>query len=264
MFLVEIGKAWHRLRTWVLGAALAAAAVLPVVIVATSPGASGGPPFLDQVRHSGLFGGLAAVGLIQPVFLPLGAALLAGEAVAAEASAGTLRYLLVRPVGRVRLVLGKFAAVMAQLGASVIWVALVGIVAGGIAFGFGRLPTLSGATLSSGAAALRILAAAGYVVASAAVVAAIGMLISTLTDSAPGAIVATFLLYTGSQIVDGLNSLRVIHPYLFTHGWLAYADLFRSPVEWSAIVRGLEIDLVYTIVFVGLALAVFDRRDIVT
>jgi len=264
VFAVEIGKAWHRLRTWVLATALAGAAVLPVVIVAIAGGGSGGPPFFDQLRHSGLFGGLAAVGLIQPVFLPLGAALLAGEAVSAEATAGTLRYLMVRPVGRSRLILGKFGAVMTQLAASVAWVMVVGLVAGGIAFGFGALPTLSGVSLAPGDATVRLLAAAAYVVASAASVAAIGMLISTMTDSAPGAIVATFLLYTASQIVDGLSSLHALHPYLFTHGWLAYTGLFRSPLEWSQIVRGLELDLVYTAVFLAAALAAFGRRDVVS
>jgi ABC-2 type transport system permease protein len=37
------------------------------------------------------------VALIQPFFLPLGTGLLAGESIAAEASNGTLRYLVVRP-----------------------------------------------------------------------------------------------------------------------------------------------------------------------
>ena len=60
------------------------------------------------------------------------------------------------------------------------------------------------------------------------------------------------------------GSLHALHPYLFTHRWLAYTGLFRSPVEWSQIVRGLELDLVYTAVFLAAALAAFGRRDVVS
>ena len=123
MFWVEIAKSARRLRTWIFAAALAAVAALPVIVLAASgDSGSGGPVFFDQVRHNGLFGALAAIGFIQPFALPMGTALLAGEAVATEASGGTLRYLLVRPVGRRRLVVSKYLSVMSQLGAAVLWV----------------------------------------------------------------------------------------------------------------------------------------------
>jgi ABC-2 type transport system permease protein len=262
MLRVELAKAFHRLRTYVLAALLAAVGVLPVIILATTSDASGGPPFLELVRRNGLFASLTAVALIQPFILPLGAGLLAGEAVSGEATAGTLRYLLVRPVGRFRLVLSKYASVMALLGGSVVWVLLVGMVSGWLAYGFGPLPTLSGTTLSAGASAGRIALAAGYVTAGAAGVAAIGLFFSTITDSAPGATVATVALVIVSQILDAVPSLRVLRPYLLTHDWLAYVDLFRSPVGWEGMRHGLLVFAVYTGVFVGGALTVFTRKDV--
>ena len=156
MFLVEIGKAIHRARTWVFAAGLAGLAVLPVVILATSKTAGGGPLFFDRIRHNGLFAALTAVALIQPFFLPLGTGILSGEAIAGEASAGTLRYLVSRPVGRARLVLTKYGAVTAQVGAAIAWVIVAGLIAGGVAFGYDRLPTLSGTTLGVGPALVRI------------------------------------------------------------------------------------------------------------
>src|SRR6266545_4002006 len=111
MFRVELGKAFHRPRSYVLGAALAAVAIIPALVASQAAEAEhGGPPFLDLVTRNGLFAGLTAVALIQPFFLPLGAALLSGESIAAEASGGTLRYLLVRPVSRLRLVGSKYAS----------------------------------------------------------------------------------------------------------------------------------------------------------
>jgi ABC-2 type transport system permease protein len=237
-----------------------------VVVLATSSPASsqGGPPFFDLIRHSGLVAALAAVTLIQPFFLPLGTGLLSGETIASEASNGTLRYLVARPVGRARLVLSKYASVMALLAMAIVWIGLVGLVAGIIAFGTGPLPTLSGTTLSGGPALLRIGAAGLYVLLGMAGLAAIGVFISTLTDSGPGATVATVAIAVTSQILDNLSSLRAIHPYLISHRWLAFVDLFRAPVEWNGMTLGLALDAAYAAVFLAAALAVFGRKDVVS
>jgi ABC-2 type transport system permease protein len=262
VFWVEIGKSTRRIRTWFFAVGLAGLAVLPVVLLLRDHNPAGGPPFYHLIRHNGLFAGLTAVALIQPFFLPLGAALLSGEAIASEASLGTLRYLLARPVGRRRLIGVKYGAVMTELAASVVWVMVLGLITGAIAFGFGSLPTLSGTTIGVGAGVLRLLGTALYVLAGIAGVAAIGVFFSTLTDSGPGATVATVALAIASQVLDGLSSLSAIHPYLPTHGWMAWADLFRSPVAWDAIERGLVLDAVYTAIFLGAALAVFSRKDV--
>jgi ABC-2 type transport system permease protein len=264
MFLVEIGKSLHRMRTWVFALGLAGLAVLPVVIMATSHDTGGGPVFFNQIRHSGLFAALTVIALIQPFFLPLGTSLLSGEAIAAEAAGGTLRYLVTRPVGRVRLILRKYTSVVAQVGAAVVWVMVVGLVAGGLAFGYGRLPTLSGTTVGPGAAAIRIAASGAYAVCGMAALAAIGLFLSTLTDSGLGAAVATMALAIASQIVDGLSSLHAVHPYLFSHGWFAFVDLFRSPIEPSGILQGLFVDAVYVAIFLGAAVWVFWRKDVVS
>lgn len=264
MFLVELAKATHRVRTYVLGSLLAAVGVLPIIILATAGTGEGGPPFFELIPRNGLFASLTAVAIIQPFILPLGAALLAGEALAGEATAGTLRYLLVRPVGRVRLVASKYGAVMALLTLAVIWVLIIGMVSGGIAYGYGPLPTLSGTTLSGGAAALRIVGAAVYVTLGVAGVGAIGLFASTLTESAPGATVGTVAFVIISQILDAIPSLRVIRPYLLTHDWLAFADLFRSPVAWDAMRHGLMVFIVYTALFLGGSLLLFTRKDVVS
>jgi ABC-2 type transport system permease protein len=264
MYRVELGKAFHRVRTYVLAGLLAAVAILPVVVFAVSHDAGGGPPFFRFLRTTALFAPLALLVLMQPFVLPLGAGLLAGEAVALEASNGTLRYLLVRPVGRVRLVVEKYGSVMTLLGLSVLWIMAVAFVAGVIAFGLHPMPTLSGTTLSIGAATGRVLLAGSYVLVSIAGLAAVGLFISTLTDSAPVATVAAVALVILFQILDNLSSLHAIHPYLLSHDWLAYSDLFRSPVAWDRIVHGLIVFAGYTVGFVAAALLTFQRKDVAT
>jgi ABC-2 type transport system permease protein len=264
MFRVEMGKSIHRVRTYVFGAGLAALAVLPVIVLATGDSGGGGPLFFDLIRRNGLFAALTVIALIQPFFLPLGTSILSGEAVAAEASGGTLRYLVVRPVGRVRLIVTKYLAVMAEVAAAIAWVMVIGLVAGAIAFGYGPLPTLSGTTLSIGQGLLRILATSLYVLCGMAGLAAVGMFVSTLTSSGVGAAGATMALAIASQIVDSLPAVRSIHPYLISHGWFAFSDLFRSPVEWSAMIQGLVLDGAYLALFLGAAIAVFSRKDVVS
>lgn len=261
MLRVELGKAFRRPRTYVLGALLTVTAALPAIVLAISPG-PGGPPFFELIERNGLFAAIAAIALIQPFILPLGAGLLSGESIAAEATGGTLRYILVRPVGRVRLILWKYGSVMTLLAMSVGWVMVVGVIAGGLTFGYGPLPTLSGTTLPATAAAFRIALSGGYVLAGIAGLAAIGVFISAATDSAPGASIATVALAVISQILDSLPSLHAIHPYLLSHDWLAFADLFRSPVAWEGMRHGLFVFGGYTVLFLGLALALFSRKDI--
>ena len=261
MLRVELGKAIHRVRTWVFALGLAGLALIPVIFPPTDVG-QGGPPFLDLITRNGLFAALVAVVIVQPFFLPLGTGLLSGEAIAGEASAGTLRYLIARPTGRRRLLLSKFAAVMTQVAAAIGWLLLVGLIAGSIRFGLGPLPTLSGTTIPTGAAFVRVIASGVYILLGMAGLASIGLLFSTLTNSGPGATVATVAVAIASQIMDNLSALHAIHPYLLSHGWLAFADLFRSPVAWDGMERGVLLMAVYTAVFLALGLWVISRRDI--
>lgn len=267
MFRVELTKAARRWRTWLVAAAFGAIPALIVIAVRLSPPdpavGEDAPPFLLQIVRNGLFAPLTGLAVIQPFFLPLATGLFAGDAIAGEAQAGTLRYLLVRPVGRSRLVLAKYAGAMTLLGLMLIWVVAVGTAFGAAVFGLDPLPTLSGTTLSTGPAFVRILGAAAYMLVAASGLAAVGTFVSTLTDSGPGATVATVILGIASEILDNIPSLRVIHPYLPTHGWLAFTDLFRFPVEWSGMRAGLAVSAAYTAVFLASALAWFARRDVV-
>jgi ABC-2 type transport system permease protein len=266
MFRVEIAKALRRWRTWLLAAAVGGIPVVIVIALKISPppaqAGEDAPPFLFQILRNGLFAPLTGLAVVQPFFLPLATGLFAGDGIAGEAQGGTLRYLLVRPVLRWRLVLAKYASAMTLLAALLAVVIACGAIAGAIVFDFGPLPTLSGTALSVGETMLRILGAATYMILAVSGIAAIGIFISTLTDSGPGAAVATIVLAIASQILDNIPSLRVIHPYLPTHGWLAFTDLFRFPIEWTSMRGGILISAAYTGVFLAMALIAFTRRDI--
>jgi ABC-2 type transport system permease protein len=266
MYRVELAKAFHRWRTWLLAAAIGGIPAIIVVAIKVAPpqpqGAEDAPPFLFQIATNGLFAALTGLAVVQPFFLPLATGLFAGDAIAGEAQGGTLRYLLLRPVRRTRLVLAKYASAMTLLGVLVVVTIVSGVATGAIVFGLGPLPTLSGSTLSVGSSLVRIGASGLYMLAAMSGIACIGLFISTKTDSGPGAAVATIVLAIASQILDQIPSLRVIHPFLPTHGWLAFTGLFRFPIDWGPMRGGLAVSAAYTGVFLILALVGFLRRDV--
>jgi ABC-2 type transport system permease protein len=266
MYRVELAKAFHRWRTWLLAAAIAG--IPAVIVIATklsAPTPQSGrdaPPFLFQIAASGLYAALTGLAVVQPFFLPLAAGLFAGDAIAGEAQAGTLRYLLVRPVRRTRLIGAKYASAMTLLALLVLATIASGVTFGAVVFGLRAMPTLSGTTLSLPVSLLRILASGAYMVLVMSGIASIGLYISTRTDSGPGAAVATIVIAIASQILGQIQSLHAIWPYLPTNGWLAFTGFFRFPVDWSAMRSGIAVSAAYTAVFLTLALIGFRRRDV--
>jgi ABC-2 type transport system permease protein len=266
MFRVEWMKALRRWRTYLIAAALAGIPIIMVIALKASPPTGpengDGPPFLMQILNNGMFAALTGLAVIQPFFLPLATGLFAGDAIAGEAQGGTLRYLLIRPVPRTRLVLAKYASAMTLLAVVLVLVAISGIVAGGIVFGLHPMVTLSGTTLTMGGSLLRMLGTGAYMVLAVSGLAALGVFISTLTDSGPGAAVATIIVAITSEILDNISSLHAIHGFLPTHGWQAFIGLFRTPVDLDPIRNGLAISLAYTVIFLAAAMYRFSRRDI--
>ena len=115
MLRVELGKLIRRPRTWITVALLAGLpAVVAVFVDVTGigPRPGEGPALLSEVLDNGLLMPAAALALILPIFLPVAVAVIAGDAIAGEAEAGTLRYLLVRPVPRTTLLVAKLATIV--------------------------------------------------------------------------------------------------------------------------------------------------------
>ena len=146
-----------------------------------------GPAFLSAVLSNGSLFSVAALAIVLPLFLPIAVAVVAGDSIAGEAQGGTLRYLLVRPVGRTRLLVAKLAAVFTFVGVAVVVVSGTGFLVGRLLLGneplSAAVTSVSGSTLSPAQIAVRTVVAIGYVAFSMLGVAAIALFLSTLTDS---------------------------------------------------------------------------------
>src|SRR5450830_641513 len=263
----ELSVLFRRRRTWALLLALAAIPILVAVAVRLSssrPAPGEGPPFLDRITQNGLFVGIAALVVSVPLFLPMTVGVVAGDSIAGEASAGTLRYLLVAPAGRVRLLLMKFAAAVVFCLAATLAVAVSGALIGIALFPVGPVTLLSGDTISVGESVLRSLLVAAYISVSLIGLSAIGLFISTLTDVPVGAMASTVVLAIVSQVLDSLPQLDWLHPWLFSHYWLSFADLLRQPISWDSFGSNGILQAAYVLVFVALAYGRFSTKDILS
>ena len=81
--------------------------------------------------------------------LPLITALVAGDIVASESQNGTLKTILTRSLNRGEVFAGKVLATATYTVAAILGLALVGVVAGSLAWGFRPLQTLSGNDVSA-------------------------------------------------------------------------------------------------------------------
>lgn len=259
----ELRLVLRRRRNIALVAVLCCFPVLiGVAVRASAPAGDEGPPFLSQITDNGLFLVFTSLTVLLPFFLPLAVAIASGEAVAGEASTGTLRNLLVVPVSRTRLLLVKYAATLVFALVCVAAVAVVSVVVGLALFPHGEVTLLSGTTVSYAGALWRVLLVATYVTVMLAGVGAIGLFVSTLTEVPIGAMAATAVLAIVSQIADSIPQISAVHPYLFSHPWFAFGDLLRSPVAWDGVWTGLLTQLAYIAVFLPLAWARLQTKDI--
>ncbi|MEW2397464.1 ABC transporter permease [Streptomyces sp. NPDC046862] len=270
LFRNELVTTFRRWRTLALLAVLAGVPVLVGVAVKieTSDGSSvgggggGGPAFITQITNNGLFLVFTALAATLPFFLPMAIGVIAGDAIAGEANAGTLRYLLVAPAGRTRLLLTKYATTMTFCLVATLVVAVSALAVGALLFPLGDLTTISGTRISFAEGLGRSLLIALVVAASLIGVAALGLFVSTLTSSGIAAMATTVGLLITVQILDQIPQLHALQPYFFSHYWLSFADLMREPVYWDDLQRNLGLQCLYAAVFGSAAWARFTTKDI--
>ena len=124
---VELVKMLRRPRTWVIIGMLVALPTLVAILLADHrPRARGPAPARRSCPRCSTTARCSRwprSGVVLPLFLPIAVAVLGGDAIAGETQTGTLRYLLVRPVGRTHLLLAKLVTVVAFVVLAVLVVA---------------------------------------------------------------------------------------------------------------------------------------------
>ncbi|HEY4313993.1 MAG TPA: ABC transporter permease, partial [Actinomycetes bacterium] len=126
----------------------------------------------------------------------------------------------------------------------------------------GIVTGLSGTTLTARDLAVRTVLVILYIAWSMVGVAAVALFLSTLTESSLGAALGALAALVLSQVLVTLDAAASVRDYLPTRYWLAWVDLFREPVLWHDVQRGVVVQGAYAVVLLGLAWANFATRDV--
>jgi ABC-2 type transport system permease protein len=263
---VELRRQFKRRRTLGVFALMVA---LPLILIgALNLGASDNAQqnsrinLVDVATASGLNFTLFVLFATTGFFLVVVFALFFGDTVASEAQWGSLRYTLATPVPRMRLLRQKwYAALVLSLGAFLLLV-VVGLVAGGIAFGFDAITTPVGVTIGQGDGLLRLAGMVGYLTVHLLVVGTLGFWLSTITDAPLAAVGGAIFTMFVFAILDQVEQLGAIRDWFPTAGEFAWTDLLQTPVDSADLYRGIIQSLVYAAVFTALAFRHFARRDV--
>jgi ABC-2 type transport system permease protein len=267
----EFVKAAVRMRSLVVALLLVGLPTLIVVAINTrgrrTTGDSGEGLF-RLAQQSGLLIPAAVLSAMSTFLLVVVAGTFAGDSVASDATWGNLRYLLMRPVPRGRLLVAKAVVAGILIWMCTVLVVLAALIAGIVLFGSHSVavPTLpgvsSGFTLGSATLLARVLIATVYVALGFSALLAIGTLFTTLTDTATAAVGATIGVYIVSEILNGISQLGQIRYAFPTHYMDAWQSMFTENHYSSDMLVGIVVQLAYVVVFGTAAIVHFRTMDI--
>ncbi|MFC6094819.1 ABC transporter permease [Saccharothrix lopnurensis] len=221
--------------------------------VEANGGGSSIPGLAGIISGNGLVLPVFTLSLALPLLLPLVGAIWAADGLAGEAQHGTLRGLVVAPVGRMRLLAIKAFGVAAMTLLAVTLLAVVGTITGVVLFGGDGLLTLSGSTLPFGAGLGRVALAVLLVTVQVWGVAAVALAISACTEHPLVVMAATMAGVIVFAVLTVFPALDWLHPYLITSAWDDLGDVMRDPLPTGQLWQGAALAGCY--VLIGLSLA---------
>ena len=266
-FRTELQKQFLRVRTYV---ALAFVMLIPLLItLAVRYGNRGrdaaGDTLFGLSRTSGVVLPAAALFMMSRFLLVVVVAIFAGDAIAGEATWGNLRYLLVRPLGRSRLLSAKLATAIALTLCATLLIVVTGLIAGGLAFGIHPIDVpVIGLHQSVAALLTHLGIGSAYVAWHMVPIVAIALMVSTMTDNPTGAIGAGVGLSVVSQILDAIPQLGSLRNALPTHYLEAWRVLIVRGQTSSDLWRGVLLQIPYIVVFCSIAFLWFRRKDVLS
>ena len=268
----EFVKAGRRLRTYVAyGIVAAIPIIITFVLKANPPSPGDGPRLAFLASKSGLLIPAFTLRIMSEFLLVVVVALFAGDAIAGEASWGNLRYLLMRPIGRGRLFAAKFMVSVMYAWIAVLIAVVVGVIVGGAVFGFhgfqaslGLFGGVSHLSQSMSDILGHLVIATVYVAWFLTTIVAFSFMLGCMTDSPGGAILGGIGLWITFAILDAITSLGQIRYFFPPHWSGAWVEMFTDNKVSDDMIRGSLLTLGYVILFTGIALWWFRRKDILS
>jgi ABC-2 type transport system permease protein len=201
--------------------------------------------------------------------IPFLVTLVAGDIVSSEATAGTVRFLLIRPPSRQRILNAKYLVALFYTAALVCFFALLCCALGLVLFGSGdlimhRLGQFSVVFIPEAEIPVRMSLAFVAAVWSMTVVASIAFLFSAMAENSIGPIIGTMAVVICFLIFGNLplDFFRHLRPFFFTTHMLLWQGFLDRSISWweigtSALILGLHNAALFLI-----ASVIYRRKDI--
>jgi ABC-2 type transport system permease protein len=274
----ETVKTTRRMRTYIAFGVVAAIPVIMTIALKLNPpdnpGGGNGPGgglFFLTANFSGVVLPFAALRVMSAFLLIIVVAIFGGDAMASDAAWGNLRFVLMRPVARVKLLLSKLWVATLVSWAAVATVSIVALVIGGIVFGWHALDAphfenghFSVLHQSIGTLIWHLAVATAYVAWMLTGLVAFTFMLSCMTDVPYGAIVTGVGFYIVSQILDAIEPLGSLRYILPTHYFDNWSDLVFQGHATSNMARGALLMIGYVLLFTGVAVWWFRRKDVLS
>ncbi|MDO5711464.1 MAG: ABC transporter permease [Micrococcales bacterium] len=260
----ELGRQLGRRRTvWAFGLLLA----LPLILVGAfslGDGGSGGGRFVDLAQSGSANFAVFCIFAASDFLLVILAALFAGDAIPAEASWSSLRYLLVAPVSRARLLTSKLTVALASTALAAALLPAWALLVGGVAYGWAPFTSPAGVGLDWGDFLPRLVLATAAVAITLVQVVGIALLIGTLSDAPLGAVGGAVLVTIVSSILDTIDALGDLRHALPMHYSRAWAGALAPDIAWTNIQLSALWSLIYGVITIAVAYWWFRRKDILS
>ncbi|WP_028064976.1 ABC transporter permease [Solirubrobacter soli] len=258
----ELRKLRAQKRTFIgLGCALLVPLIFITALLADDSGPEG-IPFADYVRESGVAIPLVGLYFAAFWFFPLITALVAGDIVANEDGNGTLKTIFTRSVDRWQIFVAKVLAAFTYAFAALVLYVGIGLVIGGLIWGFDPLVSLSGNKISTERSLVLLGATTLTYFLPTMAVASLALLLSTVTRNSAAAVVATLMLSLIMQLLGIISALDFLRPYLLPTQFNAWQGLLRDPIDWTPVIRAAWTSALFAVPALAWAFTHFIRRDV--
>jgi ABC-2 type transport system permease protein len=202
------------------------------------------------------------------VHIPFLIALVAGEMVAGESAAGTLRLILIRQASRTEVLSAKFIALMLYSVLMVLLLAASTMILGVLLFGKGDLFVVRDTicVFNSEDTTWRLLSAYAFAIPGMGVVAAIAFMFSVFSDNSITPVILTMVIIIAFMILSAINLslFKAVKPLFFTTYMNNWRLFFDEVPNTGKLLTSLGVLVLHIFICFGISLWKFRSKDILS
>jgi ABC-2 type transport system permease protein len=206
------------------------------------------------------------------LIIPISVSILSGTQIAGEARAGTLRFLLTRPLSRSQLYLGKYLVSALNVFVLLVFFLSFNLLIGLVFVGWGDLSLYPGplnlvqepSRLQQSEALVRFFYATLTGTWSLMTLATLAFLMSVVFENPIIASFTSLTLYVMFNVIGRVDFFVDLKPYLFTTDMEFWREVFKPDIPSNELLYRACRCGMYSVAFLLSGLIVFEKKDILT